>query len=122
MWHFLRNKTDDLGFTFKNVIFAGCKHDQLTLPDIARLDFDQKPPLGIFAACHNTYEVFHDFFDVLISEYHFGFDAQHDKHFEGMAKELPYMSDQELELIKDIKMSVRRNLRNYAMGPGIREK
>ena len=31
------------------------------------------------------------------------------------------MSESELEMIKDIKISTRRNLEGYALGPGLRE-
>ena len=34
---------------------------------------------------------------------------------------LPELGEQESEMIKDVKISVRRNLEGYALGPGLRE-
>ena len=56
VWEKLKDKKDKYGFSFKQVIFSGCKWTN--------------SGVGVYAGSHDSYYTFAPFFDKIIQEYH----------------------------------------------------
>ena len=109
VWSELKNKEDNVGFSFKQAIFSGCKN----------LDSG----VGVYAGSHDSYKAFAPLFDNIIEAYH-GF-SKADRHHSDMdyrkLKTHPFSED-EAALIKSTRIRVGRNLRDFPLGPGLTRK
>lgn len=52
---------------------------------------------------------------------HNGYDPKVEVHQKDKEFEMPEMTDDEMEMISDVAIAVRRNLEGYALPPGFRE-
>lgn len=64
IWDHNKLKKDKFGFSFKQVIFSGCRNTDSSI--------------GVYAGSHDSYYAFKDLFDPIIEAYHgHKYDATH---------------------------------------------
>lgn len=103
VWEKLKDKKDKYGFSFKQVIFSGCKWTN--------------SGVGVYAGSHDSYYTFAPFFDKIIQEYHGHSPA--DKHIVNMDHtklRCPDFPADEDKMINSTRIRVARNLADYPLG------
>jgi len=106
VWDEYKDQADDFGVTFKTCIFSGCQNVD--------------SGVGVYAGSHSSYKKFHKLFDPIINEYHnFSAEKNHVSEMNCDGLECPPFPEDEAAMIKSTRIRVGRNLKAYALGPGI---
>lgn len=106
IWNKYADQADSFGFTFKQAIFSGCQNVD--------------SGIGVYAGSEDTYSAFSDFFDLIVEDYHK--HKKTDKHVSDMTTtklHAPPFPDDDAQMIRSTRIRVGRNLKAFALGPGI---
>mmetsp|Transcript_33950 Transcript_33950/g.33102 ORF Transcript_33950/g.33102 Transcript_33950/m.33102 type:complete len:111 (+) Transcript_33950:1118-1450(+) len=99
MWLEHKNSQDESGFTFKQVIYPGCKYPN--------------SKIGVVAGSAHSYKTFEALFNEIIAQWH-QFTSNHTQN---MNLSPLTFSEEEQALIKERRISVVRNFADYSFNP-----
>jgi hypothetical protein len=106
IWDEYKDQKDDAGVPFKVCILSGCQNVD--------------SGVGVYAGSHSSYTKFNKLFDPVIEIYHG--HKKTDKHVSEMNcdnLQCPPFPEDEAAMIKSTRIRVGRNLKEFALGPGI---
>lgn len=103
MWEKYANVKDKDGFSFKDVIYAGCKN--------------VRSEVGVFAGSHDSYTTFADLFNPIIYNLHgFGSRSSHVSNMSSTNLNCPDFPSDEADMIVSTRIRLSRNFVNFPLG------